>query len=541
MGPACQIFNNHSTLRAKQLLQDCRENHARCWKGPLPLPKCVIDVDLSKEHLTLHKSAREHACYAALGRFWDSKDDASIRSTISALSLEGEPTPLKRLPQAFQDAIIITRTLGLRYLWINWLCMLQDYREGQENRINRHYDPVSIQEIYKNADITISADEATNCFNGLFMPADLRGGSQVIYSPEFSNPVYVRPTQLSIHKFRAEDGSHGQRFVHYASKSVYHSVFSFQEWIMSRRALRFGVGGLTLECDHEARCECHPGRAQPCFALQLHDPQQERRIAERSRYENREALLDNWFALMELYSRRAVKEVWDHFVLARLAASAAPFARETYLYGHWRDHHFHESLLWKSKRSSNGISSHARNTGGHTGPTWSWSSVDGEVAANVSSSDSSIRMRSDFRVLKFHGYPARSVPPHRHDPMAHVLVAGLSRELQIRKHDDRRVDLFEGRRYESHSSRRVFASLPGKHEQTFELDLTVDVDAPGLEIAHNDVLNFILLTDRQGLVLKRQISEGNIRYKRVAVFEILVQKDLVEWEAGTVIKSAMLV
>lgn len=508
---------------------------------PGPLPKCVIDVDLSKEHLTLHKSARKRARYAALGRFWDSKDDASIQSTISALSLEAKSIPLKRLPQAFQDAVIITRTLGLRYLWIDWLCILQNYQEGQEHRINRHYDQVSIQEIYKNADLTISAGEATNCFNGLFIPTDHRVGSQVISSPESSNPVYVRPTQLSIHKFRGKDGSHGQRVVHYASESVYHNVFSFQHWILSRRTLRFGVGGLTWECEHEARCECHPGRAQPCFALQLHDHQQERRIAERSGYENRKALLDNWFALIELYSRRVVKEGWDHFVLARLAAAAAPFAQHTYLYGHWRNHHFRESLLWKSKRSSSGISSHARNTEGHTAPTWAWSSVDGEVAANISSSDSSIRIRSDFRVLEFHDYPARSVPPYRHDPTAHVLVAGLIRELQIRKHGDRRVDLFEGRRYESDSSRRVFASLLGKHEQTFELDLTVDVDTPGLEIAHNDVLNFILLTDRQGLVLKKETAEGNVRYKRVAVFEIFNEKDLMHWEDGAVMNSAMLV
>jgi hypothetical protein len=35
--------------------------------------------------------------------------------------------PLEQLPQTFQDAITITRGFGIRYLWIDTLCILQGH------------------------------------------------------------------------------------------------------------------------------------------------------------------------------------------------------------------------------------------------------------------------------------------------------------------------------------------------------------------------------------------------------------------------------
>jgi hypothetical protein len=34
--------------------------------------------------------------------------------------------PLSSLPKTFLDAIVVTKALGLRYLWIDSLCIIQD-------------------------------------------------------------------------------------------------------------------------------------------------------------------------------------------------------------------------------------------------------------------------------------------------------------------------------------------------------------------------------------------------------------------------------
>jgi hypothetical protein len=55
------------------------------------------------------------------------------------------------LPPLFQDAIIITRQLGLRYIWIDSLCIIQDSLRDWETESSK------MGSIYQNSYITISA------------------------------------------------------------------------------------------------------------------------------------------------------------------------------------------------------------------------------------------------------------------------------------------------------------------------------------------------------------------------------------------------
>ncbi|CZR54151.1 uncharacterized protein PAC_04034 [Phialocephala subalpina] len=55
------------------------------------------------------------------------------------------------LPRTLKDAVTTTRNLGLRYLWVDALCIVQDDREDKDAEITR------MGNVYQNAIITIVA------------------------------------------------------------------------------------------------------------------------------------------------------------------------------------------------------------------------------------------------------------------------------------------------------------------------------------------------------------------------------------------------
>jgi hypothetical protein len=68
--------------------------------------------------------------------------------------------PIHRMPQTYQDAIHVTHALGLRYLWIDALCIIQeclgDWVKENQNMGN----------IYKNSHITIAPIANKSCWDG---------------------------------------------------------------------------------------------------------------------------------------------------------------------------------------------------------------------------------------------------------------------------------------------------------------------------------------------------------------------------------------
>ena len=56
-----------------------------------------------------------------------------------------------RLPRTFQDAIVVTRRLGFRYLWIDSLCIIQDSHEDWIR------ESETMQNVYANCVLTVAA------------------------------------------------------------------------------------------------------------------------------------------------------------------------------------------------------------------------------------------------------------------------------------------------------------------------------------------------------------------------------------------------
>jgi hypothetical protein len=55
------------------------------------------------------------------------------------------------LPALFQDAVVATRNLGIPYLWIDSICIIQDSKQDWEA------ESAKMGSVYRNAYVTIAA------------------------------------------------------------------------------------------------------------------------------------------------------------------------------------------------------------------------------------------------------------------------------------------------------------------------------------------------------------------------------------------------
>ncbi len=117
-----------------------------------PLPARLIDVGLDNtESPRLVDTAGQTGHYVALSHCWGSRGSSQIRLTTSSMSRLRQSLEPSKLPRWVLDAIVLTRNLGVRYIWIDALCIVQDDQEERLNVIS------TMSRIYHSAILTIAA------------------------------------------------------------------------------------------------------------------------------------------------------------------------------------------------------------------------------------------------------------------------------------------------------------------------------------------------------------------------------------------------
>jgi len=101
-------------------MEDCRNKH-KC-RPPLVnpnLPTRVLDVFASDHTVALLETRGQRGKYIALSHSWGTSPRLmATKATVEHLE-DGIAIPF--LPKSFQDAIQITKRLGIKYLWIGML------------------------------------------------------------------------------------------------------------------------------------------------------------------------------------------------------------------------------------------------------------------------------------------------------------------------------------------------------------------------------------------------------------------------------------
>lgn len=149
----------------------CNKTHTCEERSGYTLPTRLLDVDQHgndevKLFMSLGGTRLIHGTcvpYAALSYCWGTcpalkLTQFNIFSRIRGFSLQD-------MPQTLRDAVHVTRKLGIQYLWVDALCILQDCKEDWQR------ESAKMGDVYGHAFITIFAFGARDCEGGLFHPA----------------------------------------------------------------------------------------------------------------------------------------------------------------------------------------------------------------------------------------------------------------------------------------------------------------------------------------------------------------------------------
>lgn len=402
---ATDYDSDFSFARLKGWLRACNMQHgASCRSWSLlnaPLPTRVLDIARTSDCIWLVEPGQQKGRYMALSHRWGGKD--VIKTTVATLSARKAGIPIHDLPRTFADAVTICRRLGVRYLWIDSLCIIQDSREDWEREAARMAD------VYANSYLTIAASSSPDSRGGCF-PSWAERSQTPYLSPEtrsigmpfIGNAAPVRNTagnqrstswlaarqyvyinsswegqssRLIIHgewipsstrraPRRFYVGGFGRRLDPVQDETLNSRGWTLQERLLSPRTIHYSADQMYWECERDFLGEDGSVFDPSVFSLNAvlerqRLPQPEHGFASHNfvsmiegfstRMEHPEGRWrGGWLGHVQAYSRRHLTHAGDKLpALSGLAALVAARTGDEYYAGLWRAHVL-EDLCWRA-------------------------------------------------------------------------------------------------------------------------------------------------------------------------------------------------
>ncbi|KAL8704125.1 MAG: hypothetical protein Q9201_002709 [Fulgogasparrea decipioides] len=233
--------------KIKSWINECDRLHIHCAsKQPLSMPTRLVDVSpvrYGKEpFLCISKGEIEK--YAALSYVWGCKQ--SFTTTKHNLAAHLKCLPLQNLPKVFQDTIIVTQMSGIRFVWIDALCIIQGDSEDWERESGQ------MSSIFGSAYLTISASSANDVDVGFctLRPTATATEFKYNYYDGYKFSVFARRFLDHLPLGEVEDRTEPEKY------PVLGRGWCLQERLLSRRVVHFTKKELLWDCCSSCRCEC---------------------------------------------------------------------------------------------------------------------------------------------------------------------------------------------------------------------------------------------------------------------------------------------
>jgi hypothetical protein len=293
--------------------------------------------------------------YATLSHCWGkAKTLKLLTQNIAELRVGIE---IATLPTSYREAITTAKRLGLRYLWIDSLCIIQD------SVVDWRYEAAQMGSVYQRSALNIAAAGAAENSDPCFSQRD----------PSSIRPVLVETTWegSSQNKYYLID--EGIRSAEVDFSPLRKRAWVVQEVWLSPRVLNFTKTQLWWECIELEACEAYPnGVPNEWFVSGGLGS-----ISGKFKWaDDVESTHRRWNQLAEQYSACRLTVISDRMMaFAGIADSFTRLLNDDYIAGLWRSQ-LPQQLLWETLKFRRRVF----RPQGYRSPSWSWVSVEGPVA-----------------------------------------------------------------------------------------------------------------------------------------------------------------
>ncbi|KAI1859628.1 uncharacterized protein JN550_011936 [Neoarthrinium moseri] len=400
-GRDLNLPSEHRLKQIKRWIANCRNKHQwgcttyrqHNWSPPQRLLNVGNDME---DHIKLEIVNREDffdVAYVTMSHRWlDPAPPRLTRENLDAMMHNG--ALLSSLPQSFQDSVSLLRSIGISYLWIDSLCILQDSEEDFLQEAE------AMGEIYAGSLFNIAASSSDNWKAGL-MPECREQDFIPIVHPSWAELGEFNALAIIPKRFDASE------------MAVLGSTLSSRGWIHQEVQLAPATLFCTREqlwwsCLEDTYCEAFPEGFQDVFEADEYEGYQLGAIrtlivpelARPSLFkqgklwveENENCVvsrrfLNMWMNLIASYSASLTTKPDDRLVaiggmvklLQQWMGHSVEQFQQSYHSGMWL-HGLFAQLTWFSNPQGPVRQSHKRWQGSYIIPSWSWASVQGPVS-----------------------------------------------------------------------------------------------------------------------------------------------------------------
>ena len=376
--------------KIRSWVETCDDNHPTCFDfssgGHPNLPTRVLDVRPVSNGMDpcLHVSNGEQAPFMCLSYCWGGS--LPIRTTRETITSFRKGISWNELPQTFQDAVSVAHFLGISFLWIDSLCIIQDDAQDWES------EAAQMANIYGRSTLTIAATQSSNPNSGLFqiLPDSLDRAIPSSILPPNSPPLYYRSTisHEELQNCMDDQVSTEQN----PAFPLLRRAWAYQEHLLSPRIVHFTTRELVWECSHTMSCCCTPANTiGPGLQKQVSSLLGNQ--AGNSALTSEQDLFTLWCRIVTCYTTKSLTKESDRLIaLSGIAKKAQIKLNSEYLAGLW-EKDLARGLTWNSCLTTNCPRvPTARIPLQYRAPSWSWASVEGKVEWTLQSQPNGIHI-----------------------------------------------------------------------------------------------------------------------------------------------------
>ncbi|KAH9203395.1 heterokaryon incompatibility protein-domain-containing protein [Leptodontidium sp. 2 PMI_412] len=347
-------------------LWKCENEHSKCSNAEDPaLPKRVLDLGEgnSGQTIKLHISQlSQRGRYVALSYCWGGPQQ--LTTTTSTIKSRIEGIALELLPKTITDAALVTKKLGIRYLWVDALCIIQDADYDRQQEIS------SMGEIYKSATVSIAAANAKRLTDGFL---EDRLPWEMCRLPLYLDKHSFGTIYIAAETYRKVE----------MNEPLFSRGWAFQEFLLSPRVIVFDKLQATWHCHSDIFKGLVPGYAGYGYTTKADfDNYLSKKQHGSTDWYGPQRM---WATLLHEYTARDFTLFEDRLpAISGIVKELSLLWKDEYIAGLWKSHIF-QQLAWSRGYPYQGDKPFKPfqhlNTDKRIGlPSWSWKSAPFNVS-----------------------------------------------------------------------------------------------------------------------------------------------------------------